>query len=100
MKITQLLIGGGEESTEPAPGTFNEFREVSRVEGGLITCSLAAEILRVSTPAVQDLVNRRKLSKWVFFGKSFVSAREVDLRNNSPRQKGGRPKMQRELQAA
>jgi len=101
MHSIQLLIGGGEEEVgQKQPGSFESFRETAVREEGLLLPSQAGEVLGISKQGVQDLIERRKLTSWRFFDKPFVSAREVEQRKNSPRQKGGRPKLQREMQVA
>lgn len=101
MHSIQLLIGGGEEEVrQKQPGSFESYREISVQEEGLLLPTQAGEVLGVSRQAVENLMQRGKLTKWTFFDKDFVSAREVHQRKNSPRDKGGRPKIQSEMQAA
>ena len=101
MHSIQLLIGGGEEEvSQQQPGSFESYREISVREGGLLLPAHAAQVLGVSLPCVQDLITRKRLTSWQFFGKTFVSAAECELRAIAPRHKGGRPKKQAELQAA
>jgi hypothetical protein len=101
MQVVQLLIGGGEEVADaPTVGSFGSFREISVQEQGLLLPTQAAEVLGVCKQAVHDLMTRGKLSTWRFWDKAFVSAREVEARKNAPREKGGRPKSQREMKAA
>lgn len=101
MHSIQLLIGGGEEEAgQKQPGSFESYREISVQEEGLLLPTQAGEVLGISKQGVQDLIERRKLTSWRFFDKTFVSAREVQQRKNAPRDKGGRPKFQQEMQAA
>jgi len=101
MHSIQLLIGGGEEEVgQQQPGSFESFREIAVREEGLLLPSQAGEVLGISKQGVQNLIERNKLTVWRFFDKPFVSAREVEQRKNSPRDKGGRPRKQEDLQAA
>ena len=89
----QLMLDGSAEET-PAKDEFSSYLAISAAEGGLMGAAPAATVLGVSNQAIQDLISRGKLRSWEFFGKTLVSARDVQQRRNSPRERGGRPRKQ------
>jgi hypothetical protein len=93
MPAIQFLLGGGAE--DPAvvtSGSLAAFRYTSQEEQGLLLPAQAAHILSVSHQCVLDLIDRERLRSWDFFGKTYVSARDVAERQRLPRAKGGRPR--------
>lgn len=100
MQAIQFLLEGGEEDcSATAPGSFASFRELSSAESGLLLPATAAHVLGVSIQAVMDLIARKRLRSWEFFGKCYVSAKDIAERQTTPRDKGGRPR-KAQLQAA
>jgi hypothetical protein len=92
MEAAQLLLDGSEEAPPKVSWTFGQFMKVSRQEDGLFLPAQAAIALEVSNQRVLELIEVGRLRSWEFFGKRYVSCREVMQRVQSERLKGGRPK--------
>lgn len=93
MQAIQFLLGGGAEIPDTVrSGSLTAFRETSEQEQGLLIQAQAAHLLGVSPQALQDLIERKRLRSWEFFGKTYVSARELAERQAAPKAKGGRPR--------
>lgn len=70
---------------------FERFRRVSESEGGLIAKAQAALVLGVSKQRVSDLVEEKRLRQHDFFGKEFISCKDLESFRKIER-KTGRPK--------
>ena len=70
---------------------FERFRLVSELEGGLIAKAQAALVLGVSKQRVSDLVEEKRLRQHDFFGKEFISCKDLESFRKIER-KTGRPK--------
>jgi hypothetical protein len=90
MNAAQILLDGSEEAPAKDSGGIIEFMRVSQVESGLLLVNQAALVLDVSHTRVRELISVGKLRSWDFFGKSYLSAREIDTRRTSEI-KTGRP---------
>jgi hypothetical protein len=91
MHAAQMLLDGSEEAPAQDRGTFFEFMKVSQTEAGLMLPAQAALVLDVSNQRVLQLMEVGKFRTWTFFGKNYLSAREVDARRKSDI-KTGRPR--------
>jgi hypothetical protein len=65
---------------------------VSQGEDGLLHAAQAAIVLDVSNQRILQLVDSGALRHWEFFGRKYVSARELVSRRSADVKKGGRPK--------
>jgi hypothetical protein len=90
MQAAQMLLDGSEEAPVQASGGFTHFMELSSLEKGLLLPAQAAIVLGVSNQRVLQLIDAGKFQSWEFFGKSYVSAREIEQRRASD-VKSGRP---------
>jgi hypothetical protein len=75
-------------------GVLAELRAMSEASGreeGLLNYAQAALTLEISAPRVAELVSLGKLSGFKFFGRTYVSVREVLARREADI-KAGRPK--------
>jgi hypothetical protein len=90
MQAAQMLLDGSEEAPAEASRGFAQFMELSSREKGLLLPAQAAIVLGVSNQRVLQLVQAGKFQAWEFFGKSYVSAREIEERRASD-VKSGRP---------
>jgi hypothetical protein len=70
---------------------FEWFRQASSEEGGLIAKAHAALVLGVSKQRIGDLVAEKRLREHEFFGKEFISCRDLEAFRKVER-KTGRPK--------
>ncbi len=59
---------------------FGRFLEFCKKTGGLVTPSQAAYILGVTRARVDQLLVHGKIQRYVCFGKSYCSCREIDKR--------------------
>jgi hypothetical protein len=91
MTPAQMLLDGSEEAPAKEREGFMQFMKVSQQEEGLFLPAQAAQALDVSHPRVLQLMAAGQLRKWEFFGKRYVSCREVKHRRDSD-VKNGRPK--------
>jgi hypothetical protein len=92
MQAAQMLLDGSEEAPAQASGGFREFMSVSAQESGLFLPAQAALVLGLSNQRVLQLMEVGKFRSWEFFGKSYVSCREVEARKAAGINKGGRPR--------
>jgi hypothetical protein len=90
MQAAQMLLDGSEEAPAEASRGFAQFMELSSREKGLLLPAQAAIVLGVSNQRVLQLVEAGKFQSWEFFGKSYVSAREIEQRRSAD-VKSGRP---------
>ena len=95
--LTQLYFDGTEEQ-EPVKGSppwreweITKFVARSQAEGGLLSQSQVADLLDVTTGRVAQLLKAGKLNHWVYFGRVYLSLREVQQRRTGEVDKGGRP---------
>ncbi len=91
MHAAQLTFDGCEEAPLLESGGFSEFRKQSVEEDGLFLPAQAAIALDVHPSRVLQLMDAGILRTWDFFGKRYLSCREVGARRRAE-VKGGRPK--------
>jgi hypothetical protein len=85
----------------PEPGPLSDratleresrnYEEAVSVHGPLVPPALGGRLLNVSSQAVHDLMERRKLTRLDIFGTPWIPIHEIHARLNSPREVGGRP---------
>ena len=73
------------------PSEFERFQHISKHEGGLIAKTHAALVLGVSKQRLGDLVGEKRLRQHDFFGKEFISCKDLAAFQKIER-KTGRPK--------
>jgi hypothetical protein len=92
MHAAQLTFDGREEAPAKDSGGIREFMRVSQREDGLLHPAQAAIVLNVSNQRVLELILTGHLHCWEFFGRKYLSARELVARREGEVSKGGRPK--------
>ncbi len=90
MQAAQMLLDGSEEALAQDSGGMINFMKVSQAESGLLLVNQAALVLDRSPSRVSQLVTAGKFRAWQFFGKTYLSAREIDARRTGE-VKNGRP---------
>ena len=68
------------ERLREAGAEFARWKYISKREGGLVTPSQAATVLGVSRQRMSALQEAKKLTRYSFFERSFLSVREVEGR--------------------
>jgi excisionase family DNA binding protein len=91
MHAAQLTFDGSEEAPVLDSGGIREFMRLSTSEEGLLHPAQAALVLDVSNQRVLELIETKRLRSWEFWGRKYLSARELVARRASD-VKGGRPK--------
>jgi hypothetical protein len=91
MRAAQLTFDGREEAPALESGGFWEFRKVSVEEDGLFLPAQAAIALDVHPSRVLQLMDVGIFRTWHFFGKRYLSCREVGARRQAD-VKTGRPR--------
>jgi len=95
-QAVQLLIDGSDEThaevetSDRKAHDLVHFMDASHKEDGLLSPSQAADLLDVSHTRVVDLIELGKFTRYEFFGKRYVSCREILARRDSDL-KAGRP---------
>jgi len=90
MHAAQLTFDGSEEAPAKDSGGILGFMEASQQEAGLLLVNQAAWVLDRSPARVSQLVDAGKFRTWEFFGKTYLSCKEVNARRNAEI-KTGRP---------
>jgi hypothetical protein len=91
MRAAQLTFDGREEAPELERRGLSEFMALSEKEGGLFLQSQAAVALDLHPSRIGQMIDAGILSAWDFFGKRYVSCRQVAARRVAD-VKGGRPR--------
>jgi hypothetical protein len=92
MNAAQMLLDGSEEAPAKESGGIIEFMRVSQAESGLLLVNQAALVLDVGHARIGQLVSAGKFRTWDFFGKTYLSAREIDTRRTSDIRTGRPPR--------
>lgn len=90
MNAAQMLLDGSEEAPAKDSGGILDFMKVSQQEAGLLLFSQAAMVLDVSPARVTQLCQAGKFRTWSFYGKNYLSCRELNARRTAD-VKNGRP---------
>ncbi len=91
MRSAQMLLDGTDEAPTNKTAGLREFRRVSEAESGLLHPAQAALVLNVSNQRVLELIATKRLRAWEFWGRKYLSVRELADRASSDI-KTGRPK--------
>jgi hypothetical protein len=107
MNAAQMLLDGSEEAPAKDSGGLLDFIKISQQEGALMLVNQAAMVLDVSPARVSQLCQVGKFRTWSFYGKNYLSCREIHARRTSeiktgrpPRSVGHRVKLCAKLIAA
>ncbi len=91
MNAAQMLLDGSEEAPANDCGGIGDFMKVSQREDGLLHPAQAALVLDVCKQRVLQLIDAGTLRHWDFFGRKYLSARELVARRAAD-VKTGRPR--------
>jgi hypothetical protein len=93
MAPAQLLLDGSAQVSERDHGGLKEFMALSVQEEGLVRPSAAVAVLGVTMSRVLTLVQEGRLRSWRFFGRGYLSCRELERRRARGKIPPGRPKL-------